>query len=452
VQVQAIGDTGGAILGFRRALAADPGQPAIHSNLLFALTYATETDEETLYRGFRQWEARHAVPLYGEARPHDNDPDPDRRIRVGYLSADFRDHPVGHNLLGSLERHDRSQVELVLYAMPRAGDAMTERFRRTADRWRWVAGEDERRIARRIREDAIDVLVLVAPHTADNRPLVAALRPAPVQVAVYDLTTTGMAAVDAWMTDRRFHPEGTTERFAERLHYVPSLYFHAAPSPSPPLVPPPSAARGGATFGSFNNPAKMTGEVVQLWSRVLLAVPGSRLLLKYLNRYASPELVALIRARFAAHGVAPERLEFRSGRLPRMAQLALLNDVDVALDPFPFNGCTTTFEALWMGVPVVALEGRRFLGRMSQGFLRQIELETLVAPDSDSYVAIAAALAGDLGRRSELRRGLRARLVGSPLCDADAHARSFVGAFRTLWRDWCLASGNQSVIEAHRQS
>jgi len=449
---QSVGDTAGAIAGFRRALAVSPGRSEIHSNLLFTMTYAADVDEQALYRGFRDWEARHARPLYAEARPHTNDRDPRRRLRVGYLSADLRDHPVGHNLLASLERHDRAQVELTLYALPRAGDAMTERFRQATDRWRWVAGEDERQIAARIRADEIDVLVLVAPHTADNRPLVAALRPAPVQVALYDLSTTGMAAVDAWITDRHVHPDGTAERFAERLVRVPCLVNHQAPAPSPPLAPPPSVALGQVTFGSFNNPAKMTDQVVALWARVLAAVPGSRLMFKYLNRFASPELTGMTRARFAAHGVGPDRLVFLAGRLPRMAQLALLNRVDIALDPFPFNGCTTTFEALWMGVPVVTLEGRRWLGRMSAGFLRHAGLEDLVAADADTYVALAARLAADVDGRAVLRAELRRRVADSPLCDAEAHARALVGTYRHLWRDWCLSLGNQSVIEGYRQS
>ena len=330
---------------------------------------------------------------------------------------------------------------------------MTERFRGIAERWRWVGGQDEHRIAAQIREDRIDVLVMMAPHTADNRPLVAALKPAPVQVALYDLTTTGMAAVDAWITDPLIHPPGeTTERFVETLVRVPCLVNHAAPSPSPPLMRPPSAGSGRVTFGSFNNPAKVTDRVIALWAEVLDAVPGSRLLLKYLSRYGSPEMARLIGDRFAAHGIGPDRLELRSGRLPRMAQLALLNEVDIALDPFPFNGCTTTFEALWMGVPVVTLEGSRFLGRMSGSFLRHVGLGDLVAGDAAAYVGVAAGLAGDLDRRSALRRELRGRLLASPLCDADAHARSLVAAYRRLWRDWCLSSRNQSVIEAHRQS
>ncbi len=442
---QASGDTAAAIRRFKRALSIDPRRPQIHSNLLFTLTYAENVDDEAIYRAFRDWERRHAQPLYAEARPHDNDRDPDRRLKVGYLSADLRDHPVAHNLIASLERHDRREVELTLYALLPGGDEMTERFRGIAERWRWVGGQDEHRIAAQIREDRIDVLVMMAPHTADNRPLVAALKPAPVQVALYDLTTTGMAAVDAWITDPLIHPPGeTTERFVETLIRVPCLVNHAAPSPSPPLVRPPSAVRGRVTFGSFNNPAKVTDRVIALWAEVLDAVPGSRLLLKYLSRYGSPEMARLIGDRFAAHGIGPDRLELRSGRLPRMAQLALLNEVDIALDPFPFNGCTTTFEALWMGVPVVTLEGSRFLGRMSGSFLRHVGLGDLVAGDAAAYVGVATGLAGDLDRRSALRRELRDRLLASPLCDADAHARSLVAAYRRLWRDWCSGTPSGS--------
>jgi protein O-GlcNAc transferase len=442
---QAVGRLDEAIRGFRRALAVDPRQSSIHSNLLFCFTYAENIDEDAIYRAFREWEARHARPLYAEARPHGNTPDPDRRLRIGYLSADLRDHPVGYNLIASLERHDRRQIELTLYALVRSDDETCRRFQRTADRWRWVAGFDERQIAEQVRDDEIDVLVLVAPHTAGHRPLVAALKPAPVQVALYDLTTTGMTAVDAWLTDPMFHPPGTNERFVEQLLALPCLVNHDLPSPSPPVGAPPSLTTGHVTFGSLNNPAKMTSGVIALWADVLRRTPGSRLLLKYLDRYASAALQESVYTRFAAHGIGPERLDLRAGRLSRAAQLRLLDEVDVALDPFPFNGCTTTFEALWMGVPVVALEGSRFLGRMSTGFLRHAGLGELVASDRHDYAERASALGSDLARRIALRRRLRDLLLGSPLCDAQSHADSLVTAYRSLWRRWC-ATGTMPVV------
>jgi predicted O-linked N-acetylglucosamine transferase (SPINDLY family) len=441
---QGVGRLNGAIRRLRRALAVEPRQSSIHSNLLFCLTYAESVDNAALYRAFRGWESRHAAPLYAETRPHDNGRDPERRLRVGYLSADFRDHPVGHSLVASLERHDRSEVELTLYALLRSGDETTRRFQRAADRWRWVAGMDERLIAGQIRADAIDVLVLVAPHTGGHRPLVAALKPAPVQVAMYDLSTTGMQAVDAVLTDRFVQPAGGTERFAEQLVHIPCLVNNDPPPPVP-TPPPPSLTRPVA-FGSFNNPAKMTPGVVALWAEVLKAVPDSRLTLKYLDRYSDPALRDLVLERFAGHGIGADRLDLRTRRIARPEQLALLGEVDVALDPFPFNGCTATFEALWMGVPVVALEGVRFLGLMSASFLRHLGLDELVAADHRRYVDIAASLAADVGRRSVLRRELRARVAASPLCDAEAHARSLVTAYRGLWRRWCAGAAPAAPV------
>jgi predicted O-linked N-acetylglucosamine transferase (SPINDLY family) len=435
---QGLGETARAIRRYRRTLAIAPGQVEYHSNLLFSLTYVDGLANEDLFSAFRGWEARHAVPLYPEAMPPSNSRDPDRRLRIGYLSADFREHPVAGNLVESLEQHDRAEVALSLYSLLDSSDDMSRRLQRTADRWRSVQGRDERQIAAQVRDDAIDILVLVGSHTANHRPLVAALKPAPVQVSLYDLTTTGMTMVDAWLTDPLIHPpHETTELFTESLVRVPSLYVHLAPNPAPPVAPPPSSVKGYVTFGSFNNPAKISESVIELWARVLRAVPGSRLLLKYLERYASAELSRSVISGFAAHGIEGHRLDLRAGRVSRFDQLALLNEVDIALDPFPFNGCTSTFEALWMGVPVVALDGTRFLGRMSSSFLRHAGLDELIAMDRRAYVTKAADLAADSVRRSIMREGLRGRLRSSPLCDAKSHARSLVSAYRSLWRDWC---------------
>ncbi|MBM3546512.1 MAG: tetratricopeptide repeat protein [Alphaproteobacteria bacterium] len=442
---QAIGNPERASRRYRRSLAIAPGQPGFHSNLLSALANLEAISNEDLYGAFRRWEAMQAAPLYHEAVVPANSPDPERKLRIGYLSADLRDHPVANSLVESLECHDRKEVELTLYSLLSSNDNMTRRLQRTADRWRLVHGWAERQIAAQIRDDQVDVLVLVASHTADHRPLVAALKPAPVQVSLYDLTTTGMATVDAWITDPLIHePRGTTELFTETLVRIPALCVHLAPDPAPSVSPLPSATRGYVSFGSFNNPAKMSEGVIGLWAQVLNAVPGSRLLLKYLERYADPELSQSVAARFAAHGIDRQRLDLRAGRVSRFDQLALLGEVDIALDPFPFNGCTTTFEALWMGVPVIALEGTRFLSRMSSSFLRHAGLDELVAGDRADYVAKAAALARDAPRLAALRGSLRERLRASPLRDPDSHAKSLVAAYRSLWRDWCAAGVRQA--------
>ena len=325
----------------------------------------------------------------------------------------------------------------MLYASVRAADAMTDRFRATADGWRDVLGVSDVDVVRQMRADRLDVLVVLAGHTGHNRLAVAAHRPAPIQVSFHDLATSGLKAMDAWITDPVLHPVTTGERFTERLVRLPCFYLHEPPADAPEPGPVPALAAGHVTFGSCNNTSKHTPEVFALWAEVLKAVPGSRLLLKYLNRYASARLRRRIEGTFAGHGIDPGRIEFLTGDVGRRDQLAGLRRVDIALDPFPFNGSTTTFEELWMGVPVVTLAGERFLGRVGASVLHQIGLDDLVANDVESYVARAAGLAADPDRLASLRAGLRERVAASPLCDVDAHARSFESALRGLWRDRC---------------
>ncbi len=430
---QAEGDLVTAIGRFRRALALKPA-PWLHSNLLFCLSYDGRISGEAFFAEFRRWEAEYTSPATPPALA---DPDPERRLKVGWTSADFRDHPVARNVIGILERRDRSRHEAVLYASVRAADAMTDRFRATADGWRDVLGVSDVDVVRQMRADRLDVLVVLAGHTGHNRLAVAAHRPAPIQVSFHDLATSGLKAMDAWITDPVLHPVTTGERFTERLVRLPCFYLHEPPADAPEPGPVPALAAGHVTFGSCNNTSKHTPEVFALWAEVLKAVPGSRLLLKYLNRYASARLRRRIEGTFAGHGIDPGRIEFLTGDVGRRDQLAVLRRVDIALDPFPFNGSTTTFEALWMGVPVVTLAGERFLGRVGASVLHQIGLDDLVANDVESYVARAAGLAADPDRLASLRAGLRERVAASPLCDVDAHARSFESALRGLWRDRC---------------
>jgi protein O-GlcNAc transferase len=433
---QAEGDLVAAIRGFRRALALKPA-PWVHSNLLFCLSYDGRVSEEAFFAEFRRWEAMHAAPFYPPAGPAVADPDPQRRLRIGWISADFREHPVGRNVIGLLEHRDRSRIETVLYASPRAVDAVTERFRATADAWRDVLGWPDADVARQMRADRIDILIVLAGHTGHNRLGVAVHRPAPIQVSFHDLATSGLSVMDAWITDRVLHPETTRERFTEELVRLPCFYLHDPPADAPEPGSLPALMAGHVTFGSCNNTSKHTPEVFALWAEVLAAVPASRLLLKYLNRYSSARLRRRVEKAFAGHGIDPSRLEFVVGERSRHDQLALLNTVDIALDPFPFNGSTTTFEALWMGVPVVSLAGERFLSRVGASVLHQVGLTDLVAGDAPGYVARAAALARDLDRLAALRGSLRGRLAASPLCDAPGYARAFWAALRRLWIDRC---------------
>lgn len=428
---------------YRRALAAwpaggaeDPRFAFLGSNLVFSLCYDPEATSEALYAETRRWECRHAVPLYPRRRPHPNAPEPERRLKVGYLSADLRAHPVAFNLIGLLRHHDPAEVEVHCYAEIARPDAITRQLQSYVPHWRMTVGHGDAEVAGMIRADGIDILVSLAGHTAGNRLRISALKPAPVQASLFDLTTTGLTAIDFWLTDRHHSPSETRERFVERLVRLPSVYLHEPPVPSPDIGPLPAAA-GVLTFGSFNNPAKLNARVIAMWARVLASVPGSRLLLAYHHLFADPERTAPLEDAFARHGVQPERLLFLGRGEGRHDHLARHRLVDIALDPFPFAGCTTTFEALWMGVPVVSLVGERFLGRTGLSHLAAIGLEELAAPDEDAYVRIAADLALDLDRLAGLRSSLRRRVAASPLIDAPAYARTMEAAFRDMWRAWC---------------
>ncbi len=419
--LQASGDVGAAIGAYRRSVALG-GSADWHSNLLFCLCYDETVSAEALFDEVKAWVVKHA-PSSGSKPTRRT---PSGRPRVGVLSSDFREHPVGRNVLGIFEHHER--VTLRAYAEVAREDPTTASFRAHSEGWTSTIGMSDEEVAARMRKDGLDLIIVLAGHTARNRPLVAAFGGAPVQASFHDLTTSGLEAVDWWITDEILHPEGTRERFTEKLWRLPHFYLHRPPEESPAVGPLPSEARGHVTFVSCNNPAKLSDGVLRLWSRILGAVPGSRLLLKYVNWFGDETVRANFLARFEANGIGPDRLDLRDGDLARRDQLALLNEADIALDPFPFNGSTTTFEALWMGVPVVTLAGERFVGRVGASVLSALNLSELIAADEERYLAQATALAADRRRLSDLRRTLRPRLAGSPLCDALAYTRNFEAA------------------------
>jgi uncharacterized protein (TIGR03032 family) len=442
-----MGEPDDALACLRRAVELSPDTAANGILLLNTMLYADRCGNDELFEAHRSWSARlpgRGLPGRGAGTAdHANPQDPARRLRLAYLSADFCDHPVGRMLAPLLEHRDRAGFEMICYAEDRRTDEMTARFRALADGWRSTVGLSDQGVAELIRSDRIDILVCLAGHTAHQRMAAAVYRPAPVQVNMFDLTTSGMPELDYWITDRHMHPpgphpRGTTERFTERLIRLPLHYIQAPPEGLPPIGPPPSAERGFVRFASFNNPAKMPPTVIALWARVLKAVPGARLLLHYLGQFDDPAFRDLMRHRFAGHGVDPTRVEFGPGDLPRSRHLELYNDVDIALDTFPFNGATTTFEALAMGVPVVTLVGDRFMARMGFMLLGAVGLGALAQPDPAAFAAAAADLAGDAAQRATLRRELRQRVARSALCDAAGRARQLERAYRAMWRRWCM--------------
>ena len=427
--VIATGDVTTAIRALRRALTV-AFNPFTVKGLMSYLHYDPEAESEELFRLHQRWGALQSEP---DKRPLGNTPDPGRRLRVGYLSADLYDHPVGRTVIGLIERHDPDRIVAYVYPGHDRNDQVSERIRTTARAVRSTVGLDDHSVAEQIRADGIDILVVLAGHTLFNRISVAALKPAPIQASLYDLATSGLGAMDYFLGDDSLNPPDGEERFVENVICLPCFYLQR------PLedVPSPLRPDGLVVFGSSGNPSKLNQRVIRLWSRILQAVPNARLALKYHSSFSDPDLVNEFRHRFAAFDIDPSRIDFDGRRTDNYTHLAAVGGFDIALDPFPFNGCTTTFEALWMGVPVVTVVGRRAVGRMSTAILRQAGLDELVASSEDDYVNAAVQLAHDPSRRNKYRRELRARLMASPLLDAGAYARAVENAYREMWLRWC---------------
>jgi protein O-GlcNAc transferase len=364
--------------------------------------------------------------------------DPQRRLRIGYITSDFCDHPIARNVEPLLIDHNLRDFETIAYADIERPDATTERLRGAVDLWRSIRGLSDTDVADLIQTDGIDILVCLAAHFDRNRPLVCASRPAPIQVSFHDVTTSASRAFDYLIADRIVCPAKRSEEFRERVVRLPSIYVHAPLEEIPPPASRPNARP--ITFGCLNNPAKLNNGILALWARIMAAVPDSRLILKYGRWFEAGDLQARILSAFAAFDVSAGRLEFLGGQDSRAAHLAHYNRIDIALDPYPFGGSTATFEALWMGVPVVTFAGSTMMSRWSASILKAIRLEQLIANTSEGYVAIALGLAQNEPVRHALRAELRERVRRSPLCDGPLRARQIERIYRALWRRWCMSA------------
>jgi predicted O-linked N-acetylglucosamine transferase (SPINDLY family) len=431
------GDHEGAIRASHQALELRPSYSEAHSNLLMCMQYQSGVTLPGLARAHAEWDERHAAQYRGRWKPWDLDRDPDRPLRLGFLSADLRRHPVGFFLARVVENLDPRSCAIVCYHSRAVRDAMSGRLAAKASEWHDVVGLSDDRLAAQIRADRIDILFDLAGHTADHRLLVFARRPAPIQISWMGYVgTTGLKAMDYLLADRFHVPPEAEAHYNEKVLRMPAGYVcYDPPPPAPAVGPLPALERGFVTFGSFNNAAKLTPEVLSLWSEIVGRVPGSRLLL------VSPALGgAMARDRigsaFEAAGGDRDRLELR-GSLTWPDLLAAYNTVDVALDPFPYSGGVTTCEALWMGVPVVTCPGETFASRHSFSHLSNVGLTETIARDIREYTDLAVGLAGDLSHLAFLRAGLRDRMAGSPLCDGPRFAHDLQSLLRDVWRRWC---------------
>jgi len=437
--LQDLGRLDEARASFARALALKPDYAEVHSNILVLANYDPAIDDAGLLEAHREFDRRVIAPL---RRPdtYANERSPDRRLRIGYVSGDFCRHPVGYFIQPVLAAHDPDAIEAWCYSGRLIEDDLTARLRAQAHGWRSTIGVGDDALAAQIAADGIDVLVDLSGHTGGNRLPVFGRKPAPVQVAWLGyFNTTGVSTIDYVLMDEATVPEGAERWFTETVVRLPDGRFcYAPPEYAPAVAPMPARVRGSVTFGSFNNMSKVTPAVIELWAAVLRAVPDARLMLKWKSLADATECGRLRQA-FAAHSIAPERLELR-GRTPHAEMLAEYGEVDIGLDPFPFCGGLTSCEALWMGVPIVTLPGVRPVSRQTLGFLTQLGLGELAASGPERYVALAAELAGDLERLASLRATMRARMAASSLCDGARFTRGLEAAYRTMWRAWCAST------------
>jgi predicted O-linked N-acetylglucosamine transferase (SPINDLY family) len=428
-----------SIIWYERSLALAPEKPFVHSNLLYSLSYLEDVSPEAVNRAHRYWARSHGATVTQRFKDHPNTADPQRCLRVGYVSPDFRRHPVATFIEPVLAEHDRSAVEVICFSEVRKKDVVTRRLRQLADRWFDTAGIADPQLAEMIRTAGVDILVDLAGHTAGNRMPLFSLHPAPVQVTYLGYpNTTGLSTVDYRITDAWADPPGQTEAWhtEEFVRLDNGFLCYTPPEAAPEVGPPPHLKTGGVTFGSFNNLAKFNAGVASLWAAVLKAVPGSRLIMKF-KTLSDPEVRQTVIDAFAANDVSSERLSLH-GFLPSFTDhFALYNRIDIALDTVPYNGTTTTCEALWMGVPVMTLAGRTHAARVGVSILTGLGLSELVAQSRDDYVEKAAALARDWRRLDALRKGLRLHMQASPFMDGPGFARRLECAYRAMWRRWC---------------
>jgi protein O-GlcNAc transferase len=428
-----------ALRHYELAILHDRNPVIAFQSLLFFLMCAAGVSAADIHARHREFARRFEDPLLSTRPAFRNVPDPGRRLRLGYVSPDFRYNVVGHYMQPIIENHDRAQFEIHAYFTGPRLDSVGERIASLVDGWHDVRALSDEDLAALVRSHQIDILVDLCGHGPRTRILAFARRPAPVQVNYLDYSaTTGMSSIDYRLTTEYCDPSGTSEQYySEKLYRLKGTYWTYNPPLRLPVSELPMKSSGFATFGSFNLYYRITSEVLDLWLRVLQAVPRSRLLI--VSVAAGSTQKALL-DRLDRAGIARQRLSIH-GVVPFQKYNELMGAVDIALAPFPYNGATTVMDCLWNGLPVVAKAGgETFTTRLGCSVLAAMGLSEWIAADEDEYIRIAAGLASDVPRLSELRRTLRQKLERSPMRDFPGFTRELESAYRTMWKSWCAAN------------
>ncbi len=431
------GELDEALECFESAIEAIPTFSLAHSNKLFSLNYIPSIPHKELVR-------EHFA--FGEMwdKPYDensftNTPDPDRKLKIGYVSPDFRKHVVLTFIEEMLKHHDRDEFELYAYAEVFNSDAETERVKGYFDHWRYTIERNSLEVAQQIRDDGIDVLVDLAGHTGNNRLPVFAVKPAPVQVSWIGYpNTTGLKNMDYILMTSHFLPEGGEADFSEEVYNLPRVPItYRQPPVRPDIGRSPFETKGHVTFGCFNNVIKTGPAAMDAWSEILKAVPDARLMLKA-HAFRNEATVNASKAAFEKRGIDPERI-ICEGPSEHSEYLKRYSEIDLALDPFPYNGGTTTLDTLFMGVPMLSLEGSSWVARIGSGLLRIVGEESLIATSVEDYVAKAVELAQNPERLQAMRDSLHDRFMASGITDHEAQTRDVEVAYRDMWRRWCAS-------------
>jgi len=420
---------------FRKAVEMEPANAAMHSNFLFNLHYLPNLDPQMLFAEHERWGRIHA-PASLAKLSHSNVPDPDRRLRIGYISPDFCSHPVAYFFEPLLDGHDHNAVEVFGYGNVRMPSTVTERLKRKFDHYRNIRGLDDNAVVNMIQRDKIDILVELSGHTTDNRLLMMAHKPAPIQVTYLGSPdTTGMEAIDYRFTDAKANPPESQKFNSEELVFLPDGFLCYKPSDSaPPVTALPASRNVFITFGSFNSRSEIHPHIIELWASILRANRDSRILLKFgvstdsrMNRHYFSQ--------FERRGISSSRVAICGWKLLD-EHFGMYGQVDIALDTYPCNGFTTTCEALWMGVPVISQVGQCHASRIGLSILNTVGLDFLAAFTPDEYVAKATALAANPQALAQLRSSMRQLMKDSALCDAKRFARKAEAAYRKMWHRW----------------
>jgi len=426
-----------AINHYRKALAQNPSQP-IHSNLLLSFDYRI-LDTDTFLNEHQRFNEQYAKPLAALIKPFLNDRASQRKLKIGYISPDFHQHVVSHFVEPILAHHNHQQFDIFCYYTNLKIDKITKHLQQYADHWRNCFGLLDEELVAQIRQDQIDILVDLSGHTYGKQLLILARKPAPLQMTYLGYpNTTGLTAIDYRITDSYAEPPGIAESLStETLLRMPKSYFCYWPAKESPLVNKlPASQKGYITFGSFNKFAKLSEEVLELWAQVLKAVPNAKLLIKAKSLNDRPTQKAL-QAQLAKLGIEAERLILVTYAPSTQAHLQTYYQVDIGLDSYPYNGATTTCEALWMGVPVVTLVGERHAARMGFSILSALGLTELIAHTPDEYVQICIKLANDINYLQKFRQKIRTQMQASPLMDGATFTHHLETNYQQVWEKWC---------------